>query len=181
MTVEDTTTGVDFIRRIIAEDVQNGKHGGQVVTRFPPEPNGHLHIGHAKSICLNFGVADQYNGQCNLRFDDTNPVKEDAAYAEGILEDIRWLDYDWGDDGLLWASDYCDVWDLPAVATRYYWNVEGLNPIDEDPLYVNNTSAPYDYHLQSGSPGAATGRDGEDMGCYGGLEEGQVVGLLTPE
>lgn len=95
----------DFIRAIIAQDVGNGKHGGRVATRFPPEPNGYLHIGHAKSICLNFGVAHEFGGSCNLRFDDTNPSKESEEYAESIKSDVRWLGFDWG-DRLFYASDY---------------------------------------------------------------------------
>jgi len=95
----------DFIREIIASDVRAGKNGGRVVTRFPPEPNGYLHIGHAKSICLNFGVAQEFGGVCHLRFDDTNPEKEDKEYVEAIKEDVRWLGYDWGDK-LFFASDY---------------------------------------------------------------------------
>ena len=81
----------DFIRTIIDEDRANGKNQGRVHTRFPPEPNGYLHIGHAKSICLNFGIAEEYNGLCNLRFDDTNPIKEEIEYIKSIKEDIRWL------------------------------------------------------------------------------------------
>ena len=101
----DSTPPSDFIRGIIAEDLKTNKYGGRVHTRFPPEPNGYLHIGHAKSICLNFGIAAQYGGLCNLRFDDTNPSKEDIEYTESIIEDIRWLGFDWG-DRLFYASDY---------------------------------------------------------------------------
>ena len=97
----------DFIRDIIAQDVAEGKNEGRVHTRFPPEPNGYLHIGHAKSIVLNFGVAAEFDGLCNLRFDDTNPVKEEEEYVRAIIEDIRWLGYDWG-DRLFYASDYFD-------------------------------------------------------------------------
>ncbi|MFW6232855.1 MAG: glutamate--tRNA ligase family protein, partial [Bacteroidota bacterium] len=97
----------NFIKSIINEDNKTGKHGGRVHTRFPPEPNGFLHIGHAKSICLNFGIAEEYNGLCNLRFDDTNPVKEDVKYVESIQEDVKWLGFDW-DDRLYFASDYFD-------------------------------------------------------------------------
>jgi len=95
----------DFIRQIIDEDNRTGKHGGKVATRFPPEPNGYLHIGHAKSICLNFGLALDYGGTCNLRFDDTNPAKEEVEYVESIVKDVRWLGFDW-DDRLYYASDY---------------------------------------------------------------------------
>src|SRR5262245_14601129 len=94
----------DFIREMLDADQASGKHGGRVATRFPPEPNGYLHIGHAKSICLNFGVAREYRGTCNLRFDDTNPLKEDVEYVESIEEDVRWLGFDW--NGLFYASDY---------------------------------------------------------------------------
>jgi glutaminyl-tRNA synthetase len=97
----------NFIRNIVDDDVQTGKHQGRVHTRFPPEPNGYLHIGHAKSICLNFGLAIEFDGLCNLRFDDTNPSKEDIEYVESIREDVRWLGFDWGDREY-YASDYFD-------------------------------------------------------------------------
>ena len=97
----------DFIRAIINEDNRTGRHGGRVHTRFPPEPNGYLHIGHAKSICLNFGIAEDYGGKCNLRFDDTNPTKEEMEYVESIQADVRWLGFDW-EDRLFYASDYFD-------------------------------------------------------------------------
>ncbi len=97
--------GTDFIREIIDEHNRTGRFGGRVHTRFPPEPNGYLHIGHAKSICLNFGIAEEYGGLCNLRFDDTNPTKEEVEYVESIREDIRWLGFDWGDREY-YASDY---------------------------------------------------------------------------
>lgn len=94
----------NFIRDIIIEDIKSGKHGGRVQTRFPPEPNGYLHIGHAKAICLDFGLAAEFGGQCNLRFDDTNPSKEETEYVEAIMEDVQWLGFKW--DGLYYASDY---------------------------------------------------------------------------
>jgi glutaminyl-tRNA synthetase len=103
-TAEAPPAPVDFIRSIVAEDLASGKHGGRVATRFPPEPNGYLHIGHAKSICLNFGIADETGGTCNLRFDDTNPAKEDVEYVDAIKEDVAWLGFEW--DALLFASDY---------------------------------------------------------------------------
>lgn len=136
---------LDFVRQIVADDQANGKHEGRVHTRFPPEPNGYLHIGHAKSICLNFGIAQQFGGECNLRFDDTNPEKEDTEYVEAIQEDIRWLGFDW-EDRLFFASDYFDqlyqwamqlireerayVCDQTAEEVREYrggWNKEGKN------------------------------------------------------
>ena len=95
---------VDFIRAIVEEDIASGKHHGRVATRFPPEPNGYLHIGHAKSICLNFGVAQEHGGTCNLRFDDTNPTTEDVEYVDAIKEDVRWLGFEWSAE--LYASDY---------------------------------------------------------------------------
>ena len=94
-----------FIEQVIDEDLKTGKYDGRVHTRFPPEPNGYLHIGHAKSICLNFGLAEQYNSYCNLRFDDTNPVREEEEYVQSIIEDVRWLGFDW-EDRLYFASDY---------------------------------------------------------------------------
>jgi len=125
----------DFIRQIIVEDLKTNKWGGRVVTRFPPEPNGYLHIGHAKSICLNFGIAAEFGGRCHLRFDDTNPTKEEEEYVEAIKEDVRWLGWDW-DEHLYFASDYFEqmyryavelvkkgkayVCDLTADQTREY-------------------------------------------------------------
>ena len=101
----ENTRSLDFVRSIIAEDNKTGKHGSRVHTRFPPEPNGYLHIGHGKSICLNFGIAQEFDGLCNLRFDDTNPIKEEQEYVESIQEDIKWLGWDWH-DRLYFASDY---------------------------------------------------------------------------
>jgi glutaminyl-tRNA synthetase len=102
----DNKTGKsDFIREIIKKDIKKGKNQGRVLTRFPPEPNGYLHIGHAKSICINFGLAEEFNGKCNIRFDDTNPAKEEAEYVESIKRDIRWLGFDW-ENREYYASDY---------------------------------------------------------------------------
>ena len=104
---KETSVGgpLDFVREIVTRDVQSGKHGGKVLTRFPPEPNGYLHIGHAKSICLNFGIAREFGGLSNLRFDDTNPTKEDVEYVDSIKDAVRWLGFDW-DDREYYASDY---------------------------------------------------------------------------
>jgi glutaminyl-tRNA synthetase len=127
--VPDTAPPLDFIREIVAEDVGSGKHGGRVATRFPPEPNGYLHIGHAKSICLNFGVAQEFGGTCNLRFDDTNPAKEDVEYVDSIIDSVRWLGFDWG-DRLFHASDYFD--------TIYEYTVQ---LITDGKAYVDDQSA----------------------------------------
>ncbi|MEJ2581410.1 MAG: glutamine--tRNA ligase, partial [Acidobacteriota bacterium] len=118
----------DFIREIIREDLESGKHA-EVVTRFPPEPNGYLHIGHTKSISLNFDLADEFGGRCHLRFDDTNPVKEELEFIESIKTDVRWLGYDWGDH-LYFASDYFDQ--------LYKW-AEHL--VVSDKAYVDDLSA----------------------------------------
>lgn len=103
VTVENNTAASNFIRNIVIEDLKE-ERVKEIVTRFPPEPNGYLHIGHAKSICLNFELADEFNGKTNLRFDDTNPLKEDVEYVESIKEDVKWLGFEW--DGLFFASDY---------------------------------------------------------------------------
>ena len=107
MSVTEPTTPSDFIRAIVTEDLKRNKNSGRVHTRFPPEPNGYLHIGHAKAICISYGIAEEFGGRYNLRFDDTNPTKEDVEYVESIKEDIRWLGFDWG-DRLFYASDYFD-------------------------------------------------------------------------
>jgi glutaminyl-tRNA synthetase len=121
------TVAVDFIRAIVDEDVASGKHHGRVATRFPPEPNGYLHIGHAKSICLNFGIADEHTGTCNLRFDDTNPTKEDTEYVDAIKEDVEWLGFTWNAE--LYASDYFERLYQFAVEliTRGLAYVDSLN------------------------------------------------------
>jgi len=105
MTEQDSNAPLDFVRQIVADDCASGKWDGRVVTRFPPEPNGYLHIGHAKAINIDFGIAEQFNGTCHLRFDDTNPIKEEQEYIDAIIEDIRWLGGDWGEH-LYYASDY---------------------------------------------------------------------------
>lgn len=97
--------GLNFVEQIVADDIKEGKNGGRVQTRFPPEPNGYLHIGHAKAICMDFGIAEKFGGKCFLRFDDTNPIKEDTEYVDAIKEDIHWLGFDWGEN-LRYASDY---------------------------------------------------------------------------
>ncbi len=107
MNTNESSGASHFIRNIIREDLEAGKNDGRVITRFPPEPNGYLHIGHAKSICLNFGLAREFGGRCHLRFDDTNPAKEEVEYIESIQEDVRWLGFDWGEH-LYHASDYFD-------------------------------------------------------------------------
>ena len=107
-------TQENFITKIIDEDNKTGKWEKRVHTRFPPEPNGYLHIGHAKLICLNFGIAKKYDGKCNLRFDDTNPLKEEVEYVESIIDDVKWLGFEW-DDKPLYASDYfCLLYTSPS-------------------------------------------------------------------
>ena len=120
--------GMDFVRRMIEDDNHTGKWGGRVATRFPPEPNGYLHIGHAKSICLNFGLAEEYNGTCNLRYDDTNPAKEEEEYVKSIEADVHWLGFNWS--GKYWASDYFD--------TMYEYAVE---LIKKGKAYVDDQTA----------------------------------------
>ncbi len=129
MSNKDVNTPSNFIRTIIDEDLKVGKNDGRVATRFPPEPNGYLHIGHAKSICLNFGIARDYGGRCNLRFDDTNPTKEEVEYVESIKEDVRWLGFDW-EEREYYASDYFQK--LYAYAVQL---------IKKDKAYVDSLSA----------------------------------------
>ena len=117
---------LNFIEQIVEADLKAGKNGGRLNTRFPPEPNGYLHIGHAKAICMDFGIAEKFGGTCNLRFDDTNPVKEDVEYVDSIMEDIHWLGFDWG-DRLYYASDYFPkLWDLAIRLIK-----EGKAYVDE--------------------------------------------------
>ena len=118
----------NFIRNIITEDLNAGKNDGKVKTRFPPEPNGYLHVGHVKSICLNFGIAEQFNGTCNLRFDDTNPTKESEEYANAIKADVAWLGFEWNE--LRHASDYFDQ--LYSFACQM---------IKQEKAYIDSSSA----------------------------------------
>ena len=129
---------LNFLEEIVEEDIREGKHSGRVLTRFPPEPNGYLHIGHAKSICLNFGLALEYGGQTNLRFDDTNPVKEDVEYVDSIKEDVKWLGFEWANE--LYASDYFDI--IYAFA---------MNLIRKGLAYVDDSS-PEEIAAQKGTP-----------------------------
>jgi glutaminyl-tRNA synthetase len=129
MGTEENGNSLNFIEEIIEEDIRNKKNEARVHTRFPPEPNGYIHIGHAKSICLNFGMAQKYNGKCNLRFDDTNPVTEDMEYVDSIKEDIHWLGFDW-EDREYYASDYFD--------RLYEW---AILLIKEGKAYVDDTTA----------------------------------------
>ena len=116
---------LNFIEQAVENDLKEGKNGGKVQTRFPPEPNGYLHIGHAKAICLDFGIAARYGGVCNLRFDDTNSTKEDMEYVEAIKEDIQWLGFQWGNE--YYASDYFQqLWDFAIRLIK-----EGKAYIDE--------------------------------------------------
>jgi glutaminyl-tRNA synthetase len=129
---------LNFIEEIVEGDIAEGKNGGRVLTRFPPEPNGYLHIGHAKSICLNFGLAQRYGGKTNLRFDDTNPVKEDVEYVDSIKEDVKWLGFDWAEE--LYASDYFDkLYDL------------AVELIKQDLAYVDDSTAE-EIAIQKGTP-----------------------------
>ncbi len=134
---EKPERSLNFIEQIIEEDRRTGKHGGRVQTRFPPEPNGYLHIGHAKSICLNFGLALKYGGKCNLRFDDTNPTKEDVEYVDSIQEDVRWLGFQW--DGLYFASDYFEQ--------LYQW----AEKLIEDGLAYVDSQSPEEIAKQRGT------------------------------
>src|ERR1700756_699286 len=123
-----STSPSNFIRDIILDDLKTNKYAGRVQTRFPPEPNGYLHIGHAKAICLDFGLADEFGGHTNLRFDDTNPQKEETEYVDSIKEDVKWLGFHW--DGLFYASDYFDQ--------LYEW---AIKLIKDGKAYVDDLSA----------------------------------------
>lgn len=124
--IKENESGLNFVEQYIKEDLEAGKNGGRLNTRFPPEPNGYLHIGHAKAIIMDFGAAEKFGGTCNLRFDDTNPQKEDTEYVDAIMRDIRWLGFDWG-DRLFYASDYFpQLWDLAVRMIK-----EGKAYVDE--------------------------------------------------
>ncbi len=142
MSVEKTPPGKDFVRQMVARDMETGRWGGRVVTRFPPEPNGYLHIGHAKSICLNFGIAQEFGGVCHLRMDDTNPAKEEQEYVESIQNDVRWLGFDWGVH-MYHASDYFDQlheWAIKLIREGKAF-VDDLSP-DEIRIYRGTLTAP---------------------------------------
>ena len=170
MTDPDSSQPSDFIRSIIFEDLTNKKNAGRLVTRFPPEPNGYLHIGHAKSICLNFGVASEHQGGiCNLRFDDTNPTKEDVEYVESIKEDVRWLGFDW-EDRLFYASDYFE--------TLYGYAVE---LIKTGKAYVDSLSAEEtrEYRGTLTEPGKGSPHRGAAGRRGGGRNRGRCAGCGT--
>ena len=136
MEPEDTSEaarGRDFISQIVADEVAAGKNGGRVQTRFPPEPNGYLHIGHAKAICVDFGVAEEFGGTCYLRFDDTNPERETEEFVASIKRDVRWLGFDWH-DRLRHASDYFkDIHDCAVSAHRTWCRVRRSSERRRDP------------------------------------------------
>lgn len=137
-TIEENKKSLNFIEVIVEKDLEEGKNDGRIQTRFPPEPNGYLHIGHAKAICIDFGIAQKYGGICNLRFDDTNPVKEDVEYVDSIMEDIQWLGFQWGN--VYYASDYFQqLWDF------------AIQLIKEGKAYVDEQSAE-DIARQKGTP-----------------------------
>ena len=122
---EEKYESISFVEEAVKKDLEDGKNGGRLQTRFPPEPNGYLHIGHAKAICMDFGVAEKYGGVCNLRFDDTNPSKEDTEYVDAIKEDIEWLGFKWGN--IYYASDYFQkLWDFAVRLIK-----EGKAYVDE--------------------------------------------------
>ncbi len=133
-----TEKGPNFLEEIIAEDIKNGKHGGRVLTRFPPEPNGYLHIGHSKSICVNFGLAQEFGGTTNLRFDDTNPEKEETEYVDSIMADVKWLGFQWAN--VFYASDYFDqIYEFAVTLIK-----NGLAYVDD--------STPEQIAAQKGTP-----------------------------
>lgn len=157
---------LNFIEEIIEEDIKNGKHGGRVHTRFPPEPNGYLHIGHAKSICLNFGIARKYNGKTNLRFDDTNPETEDTEYVDSIKEDVRWLGFEWENE--LYASNYFDQ--LYAFAVKLI--EKGLAYVDEST--ADEIAEQKGTPTESGTPNAYRSRSvADNLRLFAEMKEGK--------
>ncbi len=168
MNTPEEKTSVDFIRQIVADDNQTGKWDGRVSTRFPPEPNGYLHIGHAKSICLNFGIAEDNQGTCNLRFDDTNPTKEDVEYVNSIKEDVEWLGFKWHAD-IHFASDYFEQ--------LYQWAVQ---LIKDGKAYVCNLSAEQvsEYRGRWDAPGKdSPNRDAsveKNLELFASMKQGEV-------
>ena len=165
MATGETVSPSNFIRNIIDEHNQSGRFGGKVVTRFPPEPNGYLHIGHAKSICLNFGLAADYGGRCHLRFDDTNPAKEEQEYLDSIIEDVHWLGFDWGSH-LYYASNYFEqlyqfalklIADGKAYVGRSERRGDKGQPGHADPA-GGGQPLPEPWHR--GEPGAVPGHEG---------------------
>jgi glutaminyl-tRNA synthetase len=171
---EESKPSVSFIEQFIAEDLKNGKNNGKVVTRFPPEPNGYLHIGHAKAICLDFGMAKKYGGKCNLRFDDTNPVKEEVEYIDSIKEDIHWLGFDW-EEREFYASDYFGrLYDFACELIK-----KGLAYVDDQPADL--ISAQKGSPSQPGTLSPFRNRDiDENLSLFkrmntGEFEEGSMV------
>ena len=162
--------GADFIRQIVAEDTESGRYGGRVVTRFPPEPNGFMHIGHAKSVCLNFGVAKEFGGVCHLRYDDTNPEGENEAFVVGFQEDIRWLGFDWGEH-LYFASDYFErMYDCAVILIE-----KGLAYVDsesEEEIREGRGTV-----TKAGTPGRYRDRTvDENLDLFRGMREGEFEG-----
>ncbi len=169
MSTPESTKAPDFIRSIVAEETASGKWGSRVATRFPPEPNGYLHIGHAKSICLNFGLAAEFGGKCHLRFDDTNPTKEETEYVESIKQDIRWLGVDWGEH-LYYASDYFEQ--------LYQWAIQ---LIKAGKAYVDDLSADEirEYRGTLTAPGKASPHRnrpvGENLDLFARMRAGEFA------
>ncbi|HEY0243972.1 MAG TPA: glutamate--tRNA ligase family protein, partial [Mucilaginibacter sp.] len=157
---------LNFIEEIVEEDISTNKHGGRVLTRFPPEPNGYLHIGHAKSICLNFGLAQKYNGKTNLRFDDTNPAKEETEYVDSIKEDVRWLGFEWAEE--LYASDYFDkLYDFAVILIK-----KGLAYVDDST--AEEIAAQKGTPTEPGTPNQYRSRSaGENLQLFADMKAGK--------
>ena len=173
-TIMEEDKSLNFIEQIVENDLQEGKNDGRIQTRFPPEPNGYLHIGHVKAICMDFGIAERYNGVCNLRFDDTNPIKEDTEYVDSIQQDIRWLGFRWGN--VYYASDYFDQ--LYELALRF---------IREGKAYVDEQTAEQ-IAEQKGTPTeagtASPYRDRpveENLRLFEAMQRGEKYALPRPD